>query len=148
MFSQNYIVSSVLVLVQFTCLGLIALTGELFPDNILLLLLEIAGIALGIWAILTMGIGNFGIRPEPLEKSVIITKGAYHWIRHPMYLALLLTTLPLVIADFSYWRLGIWLILLTDLLIKLNYEERILLSTLDGYQEYRQKSYHLIPFVY
>jgi protein-S-isoprenylcysteine O-methyltransferase Ste14 len=148
MFSQNYIVSSVLVLVQFTCLALIALTGNLFPDNILLLLLEIAGIALGIWAVLTMGIGNFGIRPEPLEKSIIITKGVYHWIRHPMYLALLLTTLPLVIAEFSYWRLGIWLILLIDLLIKLNYEERILLSTLDGYQEYRQKSYRLIPFVY
>jgi protein-S-isoprenylcysteine O-methyltransferase Ste14 len=148
MFSQNYIVSSVLVLVQFACLALIALTGNLFPDNILLLLLEIAGIALGIWAILSMGIGNFGIRPEPLEKSVIITKGAYRWIRHPMYLALLLTTLPLVIADFSYWRLGIWLVLLIDLLIKLNYEERILLSTLTGYQEYRQQSYRLIPFVY
>lgn len=140
--------SNVLVLVQFTCLGFIALTGTVLPNNFLYLILELLGIGLGIWAILTLGIGNFGIRPEPLETSLINTNGPYHWIRHPMYLALLLATLPLVIADFSYLRLAIWLILLIDLIIKLNYEENILVKELSGYQEYRQKSYRLIPFIY
>lgn len=148
MFANNPIKSKLLVLVQFTCLGLIAVTGTIFPANPLYLLPEFLGIGLGIWAILTMGIGNFGIRPEPLASSVINTKGPYQWIRHPMYLALLVATLPLVLADFSYLRLGIWLILLLDLVIKLNYEETILVRELDGYQEYRQKSYRLIPFLY
>lgn len=148
MLEKNGLKSNLLVVLQFACLGQIAFTGDILPNNPVYLLLELLGIALGIWAILTMGIGNFGIRPEPLATSVVNTNGPYRWIRHPMYLALLLTTLALVIADFSYLRLGIWLVLLLDLLIKLHYEERILIRELSGYEAYRQKSSRLIPFLY
>ena len=140
--------SYTLVFVQFLSIGLILITGPVLPANIFLLLIEISGAALGIWAILSMGIGKFNIIPDPKEDSKLHTRGPYSLIRHPMYLALLLFTLPLVISDFTWWRGLFWLVLFIDLILKLNYEEALLEDKLDGYKEYKQVSYRLIPFIY
>jgi protein-S-isoprenylcysteine O-methyltransferase Ste14 len=137
-----------LVFVQFVCLGLIAITGPIFPANPLLLIVELLGIGVGLWAVLTVGIGNFHIAPDPLRHSRLVTGGPYRFIRHPMYLGLLLMTLPLVMAAFTWWRLALWLGLLADLLIKLNYEEGLLTAGLEGYRKYQERSYRLIPFIY
>jgi protein-S-isoprenylcysteine O-methyltransferase Ste14 len=136
------------VLIQFACLALIFLTGPIFPRKLVLLLVELLGIGLGVWAVLAMGIGNFNITPDPLQSSRLITRGPYLWVRHPMYLALLVTTLPLIVAEFSVWRLVLWVVLLIDLVLKLNYEERLLDDSLTGYAEYRKSSRRLIPFIY
>ena len=140
--------SYIFVVIQFACLGLIALTGPIFPGNIYLLMVELLGIGIGIWAVLTMGVGKFNITPDPLMSSRLVTEGPYGLIRHPMNLALLLVTLPLVVTEFSIFRAAIWLALLVDLSLKLNYEEGILTTQLKGYSEYKQKSYRLIPFIY
>lgn len=145
---SSYLKSIVLVVIQFACLGLIALSGPLIPSNVILLVVELLGIGLGIWAILTMRIGNFNIIPDPLNHSQLVTSGPYNLIRHPMYLAVLLTTLPLIIYSFDPFRLTIWMILLFDLLVKLNYEERLLAEKLVGYDRYIQRSYRLVPYVY
>jgi protein-S-isoprenylcysteine O-methyltransferase Ste14 len=145
---QKTLISIVFVVIQFICLGLIGVTGSLIPSNRVLLLIEVFGIGLGIWAILTMRIGNFNITPDPLKWSRLVTSGPYHYIRHPMYLALLLTTLPLIISDFDLFRFTIWVILLIDLLLKLNYEEKLLASSLVGYDQYVRQSARLIPFIY
>jgi protein-S-isoprenylcysteine O-methyltransferase Ste14 len=140
--------SYTLVFVQFLCIAMIFITGPIFPANIFLLIVEISGVTLGIWAILSMGIGRFNIVPDPKEGSHIVTRGPYKIIRHPMYLSLLLLTLPLVISDFSWWRGLFWLVLLIDLILKLSYEETLLEKKLDGYSEYKRRSYRLIPFIY
>jgi protein-S-isoprenylcysteine O-methyltransferase Ste14 len=144
----NTLKSFTFVVIQFLCLALIAVTGSLFPANIFLLIVELLGFAIGVWAVLVMGLGKFNITPDPLSSSRLVTRGPYRLIRHPMYLALLLVTSPLVVADFSWFRLAIWLVLLGDLLLKLNYEEGLLTTKLQGYSEYKQKSYRFIPFVY
>ena len=144
----NTLKSFTFVIIQFSCLGLIALTGPIFPASALLLVVEVLGLALGIWAVFSMGIGNFNVTPEPLRSSQLVTRGPYRLIRHPMYLALLLATLPLVATEFSVLRLLVWLVLFIDLVIKLNYEEGILAARLEGYPDYIQRSYRLIPFIY
>jgi len=140
--------SFLFVAIQFACLFLIGITGPLFPANWTLLTVEVAGVALGLWAILVMRVGNFNIAPDLFSWTVLVTTGPYRLIRHPMYLALLITTIPLVINHFTLARLVIWLLLLLDLVLKLNYEERILIKSLTGYKQYANQSYRLVPFLY
>ena len=140
--------SILFVFIQFLSLFLIALTGPLVSSNPLLLVIEFIGIGLGVWAVLTMKPGHFNITPVPPTKSKLVKYGPYRFIRHPMYLALLLTTLPLIVTKFSVIRLLFWLVLLVDLLLKINFEEELLKVRVTGYANYAKESYRLIPFVY
>jgi protein-S-isoprenylcysteine O-methyltransferase Ste14 len=97
---------------------------------------------------IVMRIGNFNITPDPFQWTRLVREGPYQWIRHPMYLALLLTTLPLIINYFSVFRFLIWITLLVNLLLKLNYEEGLLSEKLDGYRKYTGESYKIIPCLY
>ncbi len=140
--------SLLFVFLQFGALGLIAITGSLIPSNAWLLTIELAGILLGVWAVVSMGIFNFNITPDVKSGSRLITSGPYALIRHPMYTALLLVTLPLIVNSFNAFRLCMWLLLLVDLVFKLNYEEGLLKPAHPDYAKYRAESYHLIPFVF
>lgn len=140
--------SILFVAVQFAALGLIAATGPLFPASPWLLAVEIAGLLLGVWAILAMGIGNFNITPDVKGRSRLVTAGPYALVRHPMYAALLLTTLPLALDSLAPVRVGLWVVLLVDLVLKLNYEEGLLKAAHPGYAEYVEKSWRLVPFLY
>ena len=140
--------SILFVIIQFLCLAVIGLTGPIFANPLLLLLIELSGLFLGIWAVLTMRIGHFNIVPEPLSWSKMVSRGPYRIIRHPMYLALLITTLPLVISDFSSLRLVFWFILLVDLVIKMGYEEGLLQELFPEYVHYQKQTTRLIPGIY
>jgi hypothetical protein len=52
------------------------------------------------------------------------------------------------IDRFNYLRLFLWVALLIDLLLKISYEEKLLLAKVDGYENYLKDSYKLIPKVY
>lgn len=140
--------SFLLVSLQFLCLGLIFWSGPLLAGSSLLLAFELAGLLVGIWAVLAMGLGNFHIAPDPLAWSRMVQRGPYRAIRHPMYLALLLTTFPLVADSFSLPRALVWLVLLLTLLYKMGYEENLLQARFESYREYLQRTSRLIPGLY
>ena len=148
MSSINRILPYVFVLVQFLCLGLIAITGPLIASNPVLLAAELLGILLGLWAVLVMRIGNFNVTPTVLAGAKLVERGPYRFIRHPMYTALLLVTLPLVLDHFSMLRLSIWLVLLADLVLKLRHEEQLLASEVEGYSGYMSGTKKLLPLIF
>lgn len=144
----NKVLSYSFVIVQFVCLGAIAITGPVLASDPILLLIEFLGIGLGLWAIWTMRVGSFNITPDAKPGARLVANGPYRYIRHPMYLALLLTTLPLVVDHFSLPRLAVWLVLLADLLLKLSYEERQLSGQDANYTRYTERTKRIIPFVF
>ena len=145
---RSRLASYSLVAIQFACLIAIALTGSILARNPALLVMEVAAVLLGLWAILTVRIGNVNVLPDPRQETVLVQSGPYRWIRHPMYATLLLGTLALVLDSPSILRWSLWIVLLIDLLIKLRYEERMLLEHFGGYGAYMAGSKRLIPYLY
>lgn len=137
-----------LVFLQFASLVFLLKTAPVVADSIHGLLLEVAGIILGVQAILTMRIGNFNIAPLNKPGSQLITRGIYSVIRHPMYLAQWLAMVGLVADYYSWLRLLVLLILTTTLLIKLHFEERQVRQHFSGYTAYADRTHKLIPYIY
>lgn len=137
-----------LVFGQFACLGAIAFTGPLIPSSPLLLGLLAGGLALGMWALLTMRLHRLSVLPDPLPRAELVNAGPYRWIRHPMYASLLLVTLAWVLAAPVVWRWALWLLLLAVLIAKLRYEEHLLANSIPGYREYQQRSWRLMPLLW
>ena len=140
--------SIVFVTIQFTCLGVIAVTGPLIARPPLWLAVEIAGAALALWTLWTWRLGRFNVLPDVLAGAKLVTSGPYRFIRHPMYAALLLGALGLVGNAPTPLRIATWVVLLIDFLFKLSYEETLLAMRFPEYDAYRLTSKRLIPWVY
>lgn len=140
--------SYLLVAVQFVCLILILITGPILARNPLLLLGELAAVALAGWAIVTVRVDRVNVLPEVRQGADLVRTGPYRIIRHPMYASLLLGALALVADAPSLLRWVLWIVLLADLLVKLHYEEEMLAAHFADYAAYQSSSRRLIPFVY
>jgi protein-S-isoprenylcysteine O-methyltransferase Ste14 len=147
-FKTSLWVSYLFVIIQFFCLGLIAVTGPLIASGVFFQLLELSAIVPGIWAVWTMRIGHFNIIPDVPIHGKLVEIGPFRYVRHPMYASLLLVTLVLVLNHFSLFRMTIWVVLLIDLLMKLSYEEKLLAQRFPNYPFYRKRTKCLIPFIY
>lgn len=139
--------SYLLVGVQLAGIGWLLLTGPwlAMPPAIWL---EFAGVGVLAWAVLTMKPNRVTPLPELRRDAKLVTRGPYRWVRHPMYTGVLLATLALVVNKFTLVRAAVWLGLLADLLLKLNYEETLLAQCFLEYAAYRQRTRRLLPFVY
>lgn len=145
----NRALSYTLVAVQFGCLIALALTGPWIARGAVALVIEAAGAALGAWALWTMRRARFNVVPDPPSTGTLVRTGPYHFVRHPMYTALLLIALGLVLGAPSFWRWVLWLVLVLNLLIKLAYEERMLLAAYPAYADYQAETKHqIIPYLY
>jgi protein-S-isoprenylcysteine O-methyltransferase Ste14 len=136
-----------LVSIQAISILLILVTGWPFASYIPLLITQIVGGMLGIWAIAIMGRSNTNITPLVKQSAILVTKGPYTFIRHPMYSAVLLTIWPLIIDQYSLFRLAIGLVLTIDLIVKLLFEESLLRQRFAGYEIYMKETKRLIPFI-
>jgi len=138
------VISRLLVGMQFGLMALVMLRLEVSGVDLRHFLLP-AGIGVGIWAMRANRPGNFNIRPEPKEGGRLVTEGPYRFVRHPMYLAVLLFTGGFVGADPVQWA-G-WVALGTVLIAKARREERLLSLSHPGYADYRARTRAIIPFI-
>lgn len=143
--------SPFLVLLQFA-LMLVQLPGAWPPASsawvTLAAALLLAGVAIGLAALAINRPGNFNIRPELKSGAQLASRGVYRWIRHPMYSAVLLAIMGVVLLDPRPWRFAAWLALLAVLLMKAQREERYLLQRFPDYEAYRRRTWRLLPGLY
>lgn len=139
---------STLVFIQFFSILLLFISGPITPNNIISFFLLVLGTVVGIVALWTMKKSKIRITPSVAKDAHLITNGPYSMIRHPMYTAVLLVGLSMILNDFSIWRLVIYLTLLINQLLKLHYEERLLKDKFMEYQDYQNKTKKLIPYIY
>ena len=137
-----------LVFLQFLFIGLVFISSPVTQLKWWVIVFIILGVVLGLWAIQTIRLGNFNISPLPKPGGLMIASGPYHFIRHPMYTALLLVCWPMVLGHFGWWKLGFVVLLTLVLVVKLHLEESYLKQAFAAYREYSRTSKKLIPFVW
>ncbi len=144
---KHPLLSYSLVILQFT---FIALLIWVLPWSIVwkILPLQLLAVFIGLWALKTMHIGHFNIVPDPMPEINLVTTGPYQYIRHPMYLSILLLFFPWVMLHASLISLLALGLLVLTLLFKLHYEESLLEERLADYSFYQSKTKKLIPFLY
>ena len=137
-----------LVAIQFAGIAFFVVTGSNYPQNVVVLVLQILSIVIGVWAILAMKLHTVTALPSVRQGGQLCTSGPYRVIRHPMYTAVLLLLLAFLINDYSHTGLVVFLIVLVDLLVKMNVEEKLLIAHYDGYKEYMRYTKRIVPLVY
>lgn len=146
--TADRIKARVLVIIQLGCIIYIFASGSPAAHQPLLLLLQILGLAIGIWAFIAMGIGNMNISPLVKQGAVLVTRGPYRLVRHPMYLAVLLVIWPLIIDQLSLLRIAAGIALTADLIIKILFEESLLMKHFSEYKTYMKTTKRLIPVIF
>jgi len=143
---KHPIISFTLVFLQF---ALIAVLLFILPLSFhpAALIIQATAIIIGLWAVQTMHLGHFNILPDPMPTTELVTSGPYRYIRHPMYLSILLFFFPMVVLNLDWLSLSIYSNLFIILFIKLSYEEQLLVEKLKNYHQYQKMTKKLIPYI-
>lgn len=136
-----------ILIVQFSTIFILGYTGKLLPKNYILLSLLIISLLLALWSMIIMKF-HFNGAPELLPGMTLKKSGPYKLIRHPMYTSLIMLGAVWIINEFSIFRLVIYLVLLIDLLLKIQYEEIHLIKKISEYEEYKKHTKKIIPFIF
>ena len=137
--------SYILVTIQFFCAVTLIYLAFSFPLTLITVILLTIAVGIGIWSILIMQVGNFTVTPIPKQDAKLIMAGPYRFMRHPMYTAVILAMLGLAIQIHSMTSYIIWTVLVIDLLIKLRFEEKLLVEKFSEYKEYMKRTKRLVP---
>jgi len=137
-----------LVFAQFFLIGIMVIFSRGIFTSWLGLVILVAGIAFGIWAIMHNRLGNFHIRPEMKEGCALVMSGPYRFVRHPMYTSVIIITLALAVSTPSLLEWLSFILLGSVLALKANREERLWCVDNAMYEVYKQRSKRFIPFIY
>ena len=140
--------ASIYVGMQLTILAFFIFTSQWITRSNILNIFILLGILIGLWAIYAVGPSRANIRPLPHPKGALITNGPYKFIRHPMYTAQLLVTAVWVINNNSIPYVVLWVVYLSILAMKLNFEEKQLLVQFPEYGKYKQHTWRLLPLIW
>jgi len=112
--------------------------------NLLGALLLSAGLCLVIQALLSLG-SSLSPLPEPKQGNRLVCSGAFKRCRHPIYQAVLLCSLGVVVGVGSLLHLPLFLLLVVVLGGKARREERILRTIHPDYDGYKRSTPAIIP---
>ena len=142
------LLSTVLVLLQFSCIGILLYTGPVFPANTAGLVLFTMAMVIALATTYAFRQSKLTVFPEPRRNATLISSGIFAYIRHPYYSSVLLYAAAMLTAHCSYWRLAVAITLLLVIARKMVHEEKLLCQHFPDYAAYRQRTKKLIPFVW
>ena len=106
----------------------------------------VGGIILGTISVIKLG---RALTPNPIPRldGHLETRGLYALVRHPIYSAVLLSMLGVVVWGAGVWHLVFYGLLLALLGVKARAEERLLLGRYPEYAEYGSRVGRFVPGV-
>jgi len=139
--------SKLLVFTQFFIIFIMLLplgteTKNIFPGIFIITV----GMIIGILALYVNRF--FNIRPDIKTNASLVTSGVYAYIRHPMYTAVLIMMLGIVILYPVIYVFLAYILLICTLLVKLFYEESLWKAQSSEYALYMKETKRLVPFIF
>jgi len=95
----------------------------------------------------TNDIHNFNIIPEIKKEATLVTRGAYKYIRHPMYFGIIIVMLPSLVNSINTFNISIYTFLAFVLILKAKKEERLWTNLSQEYLKYKKRTKMIIPFI-
>ena len=147
---DNHAKGRLLVTIQFLLLGgLILISSEdMFSRNgtidLIGLSLEIIGLVIVVLGFKGLG-KSLTANPVPIKGGKLITTGIYSRVRHPIYLGLILATFGIALTNGSIIKFGFWVLLVSLLILKMKFEENLLVATYPDYKQYQEKVPGIFP---
>ncbi len=140
--------SSILVMLKFALFFAILYTGALVSVNFIGLGLQLLGVILYVLAFVSFNKKYFSFMPLPKPGAYIIMHGPYSFLRHPMYLAMLLITLPLTYEYFSMQMAAMQLSFLAVIGLLVYIEEYVFGNIDLNYKNYIKYTKMILPLLF
>ncbi|HEX5466582.1 MAG TPA: isoprenylcysteine carboxylmethyltransferase family protein [Candidatus Limnocylindrales bacterium] len=146
---EGWVIGQIVLLVAIAATGVGAL-ARAAPALILVSLgggLIIVGLLLAGLGIVDLG-ANLTPFPRPRPTATLVERGAYRYLRHPIYSGLVLAGWGWSVAAGSLAALVLTAALALLLDLKARREEAWLLQRLPGYGAYRARTHKFVPGIY
>ncbi|MDC9726787.1 MAG: NnrU family protein [Candidatus Thioglobus sp.] len=135
------------VVIQFSAIFFLIANAQLDNFNLISTVLLILSLLIGLIALANMKISNLNITPALKKDHQLVTVGIYTYIRHPMYTSVMLACLALLLTNTTLINQIVMLILIVDLFLKSNFEEKLLSKRFHHYKNYQKKTGRFLPFI-
>ena len=112
--------------------------------NVFGLILFVGGAIIGLLGVVGLR-HSLSIFPTPTKKAELVSSGIYKFVRHPMYTGLILIALSFIICRLSLLGVALFIGLISILIIKSSYEERMLARRFTEYNTYRNATGRFFP---
>ena len=119
------------------------------PAEAVSLVVILAGLALGSYALIENRFFSGVVRIQLDRGHQVVSGGPYRWVRHPGYVGAILTYVATPVFLDSQWALLPALAFSVIMVVRTALEDRTLQQELRGYHEYTQKvRYRLLPGIW
>jgi protein-S-isoprenylcysteine O-methyltransferase Ste14 len=111
------------------------------------ILVQVLAVLLMLWARYTFGRRSFHATADPTEGG-LITSGPYHYLRHPIYAAVIYFLWAGILSHISLLNVVLGVIATIGLFIRIYAEERLVTERYPSYAEYAVRTKRIIPYVF
>lgn len=116
--------------------------------NVFGLVVFVFGLTIAVIAVGTLG-SFYSSTLVIREDHQLVTHGVYRFVRHPVYMGVIIAIFGIPIYVSSLYGFLIMLALIPLILLRIRLEERLLIEEFgDAYLEYKARTKKLIPFIY
>ena len=139
--------SRVLVAIQFLCIFLIMIPKSSIMITPFWWALSLIATMTALWIFTHNRVGNFNVVPEIRENAKLIITGPYRYVRHPMYSALILFMVGILLWHFNIINLLLLAIMIVAVAMKAFKEEKLWSNYHEDYLAYKETTKIIIPFI-
>lgn len=119
----------------------------IFSKNPISIIIQTCAVGLMIWARLTFGVRSFNASANATIGK-LVTNGPYHFLRHPIYAALIYFFIAGIISFPFVETIAAVGLIIAGLFVRMILEEKSLSVAYGDYAEYSKKTKRIILFVF